>query len=218
MEINQIKISLNSPDSQERLRALTALRNYDPDAAVPLLKTKLHDPEFIVRSFVAMGLGRKQRPDAFAALLELMKNDSDYNVRAEAANSLALYGEAAIPYLVQLFHDNENWLIRRSILAAIMDMNEPEILFKICLIGLSGGDITVQEACAEALGLLAKSPKAEQALEKLLSLVNHKSWHFRYYIAKTLNKFDDDRAKFALSQLRQDEHHRVVAAAMEALL
>lgn len=218
MEIKQIEISLNSSDSQERLRALTALRNYEPDAAVPLLKTKLHDPEFIVRSFVAMGLGRKQRPDAFASLLELMNNDTDYNVRAEAANSLAMYGQSAIPYLVQLFHENENWLIRRSILAAIMDMNEPEVLFEICLAGLAGADLTVQEASAQALGLLANSPKAKDALEKLLSLVTHESWHSRYYVAKALGQFDDDRAKVALSQLRLDDHHRVVAAAMEALL
>lgn len=218
MEINQIEAYLNSPDSQERLKALTALRNYEPDVVVPLLKTKLDDPEFIVRSFVAMGLGRKQRPDAFAALLELMQNDRDYNVRAEAANSLAMYGEPAIPHLLQLFHQSDNWLIRRSILAAIMDMNQPKVLWEICLAGLADADLTVQEASAEALGLLADSSKAKDALEKLLSMVTHDSWRIRYYVAKALRQFDNIQAKGALNQLRLDEHHRVVAAAMEALL
>ena len=218
MEIQQIEIYLNSADSQERLRALTALRNYEPDVVVPLLKTKLDDPEFIVRSFVAMGLGRKQRPDAFDALLELMQNDKDYNVRAEAANSLAMYGKASLPYLLQLFRENDNWLIRRSILAAIMDMGEPDALLEICLTGLAGSEATVQEASADALRILVDSPKAEDALEKLLSLSADESWRMRYCVAKALRHFKDDRAKAALSKLRQDENHRVVGAAMEALL
>jgi HEAT repeat protein len=218
MEINQIQMSLKSADSQERLRALTALRNYEPDVVVPLLKTKLDDPEFIVRSFVAMGLGRKQRPDAFTALLEIIQKDSDYNVRAEAANSLAMYGQPAIPYLLQMFQDNDNWLIRRSILAAIMDMEEPEALLKIALIGIAGSEPTVQEASVEGLGLLANSPQAQTALETLLSLVTEKSWRIRAGVAKGLRQFDNRPAKLALGELRQDEHHRVVAAAMEALL
>ncbi len=218
MKINQIEIALNSADSQERLRALVALRNYEPDVVVPLLKTKLNDPEFIVRSFVAMGLGRKQRPDAFAALLELMQNDSDYNVRAEAANSLAMYGKPALPHLLQMFHQNENWLIRRSILAAVMDMEEPDALWEICLAGLAGSDATVQEASVEALGLLANSVRAQEALNKLLSLCGHDSWRIRYAVAKALRQFKDVQAKVALGQLRLDQDHRVVGAAMEALL
>jgi HEAT repeat protein len=218
MKINQIEIALNSADSQERLRALTALRSYEPDVVVPLLKTKLNDPEFIVRSFVAMGLGRKQRPDAFAALLELMQNDSDYNVRAEAANSLALYGHSALPHLIELFQQNQNWLIRRSILAAVMDMEEPNALWEICLAGLAGSDATVQEASVEALGLLANSVKAQEALNKLLSLCAHDSWRMRYAVAKALKQFKGIQAKVALGQLRLDQNHRVVGAAMEALL
>ncbi|NEO01913.1 MAG: HEAT repeat domain-containing protein, partial [Moorea sp. SIO3I7] len=57
MDIRQIEISLKSPNAQDRLRALTALREYGSDVAVPLLTSKLKDPEFLVRSFVAMGLG-----------------------------------------------------------------------------------------------------------------------------------------------------------------
>lgn len=218
MKINEIQTSLNSADCQERLRALTALRNYDPDVVVPLLKTKITDPEFIVRSFVAMGLGRKQRPDAFTALLHLMQHDPDYNVRAEAANSLAMYGSPAVPHLVQMFQQEKNWLIRRSILAAVMDMGEPDALWKICLAGLAGSDPTVRDAAAEALGLLANSPKAPEALELLLSLVSHSAWSMRYSVAKALRQFKCNEAKTALGQLRLDQDHRVVAVALEALL
>ena len=65
MEINQIQIYLESSDSQERLKALTELRNFESEIVVPLLKTRQQDPEFLVRSFVAMGLGNKRTPEGF---------------------------------------------------------------------------------------------------------------------------------------------------------
>ena len=52
---------------------------------------QLKDPEFLVRSFVAMGLGNKRSDESYAALLNLMQFDKDPNVRAEASNSLSKY-------------------------------------------------------------------------------------------------------------------------------
>ena len=100
MEIEQIKAYLNSEDSQDRLKGLTELRNVETELAVPLLLTKIKDKEFLVRSFVAMGLGRKRNSESFAALLELIKCDRDPNVRAEAANSLSFYGQVAATHLL----------------------------------------------------------------------------------------------------------------------
>ena len=65
-----------------------------------------------LRSFVAKGLGYKKTNEGFQALLNLIDNDEDPNVKAEAANSLANYGEKAIPYLVELFRRESHWLIR----------------------------------------------------------------------------------------------------------
>ncbi|MEO0853122.1 MAG: HEAT repeat domain-containing protein, partial [Cyanobacteria bacterium J06648_11] len=101
MDIRQIETSLQSENSQDRLRAITALRGFEPEVAVPLLLDRLDDSEFMVRSFVAMGLGRKRSPQAYDALLQLLQADPDPNVRAEAANSLALYGEPSLPHLVR---------------------------------------------------------------------------------------------------------------------
>lgn len=218
MDIRQIEASLKSPDSQDRLKALTALRNYDPEVVVPLLKTKLRDPEFLVRSFVAMGLGRKQTPDAFDALIELLKNDNDYNVRAEAANSLSLYGEAAIPHLIEAFYNNNHWLIRRSILAALMEMSNSEALFKVCKVALTDSDMTVLEAAIDGLGAIAASALQILALQELLPLMKSDEWRIRLRLARALSNFDIPQARVALNQLRQDEDYRVVGAALEGLL
>ncbi|MEM8779891.1 MAG: HEAT repeat domain-containing protein, partial [Cyanobacteria bacterium P01_G01_bin.49] len=152
MDISQIKDNLGNSDPQQRLKAITELGNYESDVAVPILLTKKQDPEFLVRSFVAMGLGKKRTADSFAALLEMMKLDKDPNVRAEASNSLSLFGEAAAPHLCLLFHQDDNWLVRRSILAALMELNCPEERFEVSVCGLTGEDFTVQEASVAVLG------------------------------------------------------------------
>jgi len=219
MEINQIKTYLNSPDSQERLKALTELRKYDSEVAIPLLLTKVNDQEFLVRSFVAMGLGRKRNPDSFAALQELMRYDRDANVRAEASNSLSLYGDVALKDLVETFLKDNNWLVRRSILAALVEIGHPQELFTVCVCGIKGEDLTVQESCVQSLGLLANTELHEETLQLLLSLVNADWWRLRVKVAIGLNKFSQDpRATEALNQLRQDEDHRVVGAVLEGLL
>ncbi len=218
MEMDQIQTYLNSSDSQERLKALTALRHYDSTVAVPLLMSKLGDPEFLIRSFVAMGLGNKRSPESFEALVELLKSDRDHNVRAEAANALSKYGDIAIPHLVEAFRLDESWLVRRSILAPLTEMSYPDALYDICSYSLAAEDQTVQEAAIDSLGMLAGSSKQTEALQQLLSLVSADRWRIRSRVALSLRKFNDPQAKAALHYLKKDDDHRVVGAALEGCL
>jgi HEAT repeat protein len=218
MEIPQIQSSLESFDPQDRLRAITALRNYDTEVAVPLLVEQTHDPEIIIRSFVAMGLGRKRNAQAFDTLLDLMQRDRDPNVRAEAANSLAMYGQGAIPYLVDAFELNREWVIRISILSALPELDCPPVLLRVCLKGLGDEDATVREIAIAQLSHLANTPQQEAALQLLLLLACSDRWQTRRQVALTLSAFTDLRATDALAELRQDEDHRVVGATLEALM
>ena len=218
MELQEIKANLNNSDFSYRLKAIDALNNYQPEIAVPLLKTKLHDSEFLVRSRVAMRLAKQQTSESFAALMEMMKFDDTPNVRAEAANSLSLFGKVAIPHLVQAFYQDDHWIVRRSIIAALAEMKCPEDLFDVSLAALKGEDLTVQQSGVDVLGLLASSNKKTEALSKLLELVNDESRWIRLRVAYALKRFDDPQAKTALEKLRQDPDHRVVGAALENLL
>ncbi len=106
-----------------------------------------------------MGLGNKRTDEGFELLLNLIERERDYNVRAEAANSLAKYGEGAIPHLVKLFRQDSNWLIRYSIFAAIDFTNYPEILLEFCTLGLKGDDPLVKQvalASLEQLGVMTR--------------------------------------------------------------
>lgn len=218
MDINRIKAYIDSPDGQKRMKAITELRKYDPEIAVPLLKAKINDSAFIVRSFVAMGLGKKQNPDAFVALLEMMNFDRDPNVRAEAANSLSHFGKVAASHLVLMFERDNHWLVRRSIIAALIELDCFEELFEVCSSGLQGKDQSVKESSIDCLACFAGTPKQDAAIAQLLSLIKDESWLTRMRVARTLSKFNCPQARTALHQLRKDDNYRVVASALESLI
>jgi HEAT repeat protein len=218
MDLHQIETDLQHPDFQYRLKAVSALKEHPPEVAVPLLTQHLQDPEFLVRSFVARELGRQKTSDSFAALLQIMKFDNTPNVRAEAANSLSLFGRLSASHLVQAFFKDDHWLLRRSILAALVEMDCPEEVLEICGLGLAGEDAAVQEASIDALGALAGSRQHEAALSQLLSLKASEADYIRIRVAYALKQFNVPEAKQALAELRQDADHRVVGAAMEDLI
>jgi HEAT repeat protein len=218
MDIDLIKNYLEDSDPQKRMKAILELRNYNADVAVPLLIAQMNDNEFLVRSFVAMGLGRKQNAESFARLLEMMKFDRDPNVRAEAANSLSYYGEVSASHLLLMFEQDDHWLIRRSILAALAELKCSVELLEVALLGIAGEDSSVREASIECLAALSSTEKQEPALEKLLSLVDDESWRIRAKVAQALGTFADPKAKEALVQLKEDTDHRVVGAVLDSLV
>jgi HEAT repeat protein len=220
MDLEQIRTEIDSENPQDRMRALVALRQYDPEVAVPILISTLQDPEAIVRSFATIGLGLKKNAEAFAALVELMGNDQnpDPNLMAEAANSLAQYGQAALPHLMRLFLDNDHWLIRLSILPVLVEMDCPAELFELCGWALKDEDETVRESAIEHLAKFAGSPVQEIVLEELLPLAQTNSWRIRRQLALSLRNFDHEQARSALLQLQQDADYRVVGAVLEGSL
>ena len=217
MELPEINDGLSNSDFQYRLKAISALRAFDPETAVPILIASLKDKEFLVRSFVARGLGQQQTAASFAALLEMTKFDDTPNVRAEAANSLSLFGKVSISHLVSAFCQDDHWLVRRSILAALEELDCPEQLIEVCTEGLTGDELTIKEAAIDALGTLANSSHHIAVLTLLLTLTQSDSSRLRARVAHALQKFDEPQAQEALIELRQDPAHQVVAATLEDL-
>ena len=218
MDISEVKTLLADEDPQLRLRGLVALKDFDSQTAVPLLLERRQDSAFLVRSFVAMGLGRKRNDTAYQALLEMLEVETDSNVQSEIANSLGLYGAVATDRLIELFESNDHWLVQRSILAIMPEMDSPEALLQLSLKALKNTDQTISQAAISTLGLLAKTEQEQAALEALLPIVNSDLWRSRLALAYALKRFDSQSAKDALAKLRQDSHHKVVAAALEDLL
>jgi HEAT repeat protein len=91
----------------------------------------------LVRTFIAMALAKHQTDRSFQALLEMMKFDDTPSVRAGSVESrLSLFGGFLLSHLVTAFIQDDHWLLRRSILAAITEMESPIELLEICLEGL----------------------------------------------------------------------------------
>ncbi|MEL6469312.1 MAG: HEAT repeat domain-containing protein [Cyanobacteria bacterium J06623_4] len=218
MDISEIKALLADEDPQCRLRGLVALREYGPEQAVPLLVAQRKDSAFLVRSFVAMGLGRKRNDEAYATLLAMLPEEPDNNVQAEIANSLGLYGAKSVDRLVALFDENDHWLVRRSILAILPELECPHQLLKVALKALEDNDLTIVQAGISTLGMLAGTVAEADALAALLPFLQSESWRSRMTLAYALKSFDSEVARDALAELRRDPHHKVVAAALEDLL
>lgn len=215
MNIPDIETHLASTDPQIRMRGLVALREYEPDVAVPLLVSRLDDQEVMVRSFVALGLGYKQNPVAFETLTEMLNTEADPNVRAEAASALMKYGRESLAYVIPAFYDYPDWLMRMSVMLGLADLDAPQELFQLCVAAFVDPNPTVRETAVQGLGFLAGSSVQADALSHLLEFANSESWQVRKQTAISLRYYNDDRATETLTQLRQDKDYRVVSAVLE---
>jgi HEAT repeat protein len=218
MQLDEVKALLESDNPQKRMSAITALRQYEEDIAVPLLASQINDPELIIRSFAAIGLGHKRTPEGFEVLVNVLRYEREANVRSEAANSLSRYGKQALPYLMKAAEADDHWLVQLSILPVVAELNCPEELYTLCTIALENMDPVVQCAGLEHLGYLEGSVKHEDALETLLIWAESENWMLRRQAALTLHQFHGIYVQRAMQRLRQDEDYRVVAATLESLL
>ncbi|MEO0456568.1 MAG: HEAT repeat domain-containing protein [Cyanobacteria bacterium P01_A01_bin.114] len=218
MDLPQIESFLDSPNPQSRMRAITELRHHESAVVVPLLKRRMYDQQFLVRSFVAMGLGHKRNDEAFEALLSIIERETDPNVVAEAANSLSRFGSRSIPYLKNIFEQNSHWLIRQSIFATFEELEAPEILLNLCRLGLNGDDVTVKLAAIANLGRLKQTAQSSAALEILIDTAADSDGLVRARTARTLQHFGGQKAQAVLAKLQQDPDYRVVRAVLEGLL
>jgi HEAT repeat protein len=218
MQLDEVKALLESDNPQKRMSAITALRQYTEDIAVPLLASQINDPELIIRSFAAIGLGHKRTPEGFKVLVKVLRYEREANVRSEAANSLSRYGKQALPYLMQAAETDDHWLVQLSILPVVAELNCPEELYVLCTMALEHMDPVVQCVGLEHLGYLQGSIKHEDALETLLIWAESENWMLRRQAALTLHQFKGIYAQKAMLRLRQDEDYRVVAATLESLM
>lgn len=218
MHLDQVKASLESKNPQEKMRAITALRQYEDQIAVPLLASQISEPELIIRSLAAMGLGHKRTPEGFAVLVNVLQHERDANVRSEAANSLSKYGEQAVPYLMTMSEQDDHWLTQLSILSSMTEFDCPDELYTLCIRALEHTDPVVQCCGLEHLGYLQGTIRHQDAMETLLVWAESENWLCRKQTALTLRLFKELFVKKALMRLRQDEDYRVVAATLEGLI
>ena len=215
VDVAQIDRDLRGRAIDKQKAALDKLAQIPADVAVPILARLLESSDFMQRRIAVMGLGNHLVEESFQLLVGVITNDSDPNVTGEAANAIVDFGERAIPLLVTLFRNADNWLIRQSIIPLLMDTNYHAELLTIAEIAIADETQSVKEVGILALGHLLNSPQQERALSLLLELCKDPNWRNRWRATIALQTLQNPATKAAIAQLQQDEHFRVVAAALE---
>ena len=135
---------------------------------------------------------------------------------AEAANSIFEFGDKAVPILQELFEKSDNWLIRQTIISLFAETTYYETSLTLATASIQDNEVqTVKETAILVLGQLLKSPLKDQALQILAELASSEDWRTRWRTAIALQNTQDLEAKKIIAKLQQDEHYRVVAAALE---
>lgn len=213
--LEQIKLNLRNNAINKRKMALDELATMSPDVALPILKQLAQDNDFTLRRLAVMGLGNHCTEESFQILKQLLEIEQDSNVLAEAANSIFEFGDRAFEPLQQLFTDSDNWLVRQTVISILVDSDNPDILLKVANQALSDRDQTTKETGILALSRLLNTPLKQQAFNIFNTLAEDSYWRTRWRTALALTASQDVQAKKLLAKLQQDEHYRVVAAALE---
>ncbi len=192
-DLSALRAAIASGDPVQVMPALIQLRFVTPEEAVPLLVLGTQQELFLVRSFSCSGLGEKRTEEGWRVLSRLLVEDSDANVRAQAANALASYGvERSWPLLRDSFIADDSWLVRCSIMSALAE--QPSIaltwLLELANFAVVDQDGTVRVSGAELLVRVLREGPADGS---------------------------GGEARLRLQGLQQDPDHRVVAAVLNGL-
>jgi HEAT repeat protein len=215
LDLAQIDRDLRGRAIDKQKAALDRLASVSADLAIPLLARLLESSDFMHRRMAVMGLGNHRVETSFQLLAGVITNDLDPNVMGEAANAIVDFGDRAIPLLVDLFKKTDNWLVRQSIIPLLIDTNAQAELLTTAEIAIADDTQSVKEVGILALGYLLTSPLQERALSLLLALCHDPSWRNRWRATIALQSLQNPATRAAIAQLQQDEHFRVVAAALE---
>ena len=212
-DLEKIASQLESPNSKDRLLALTSLREVPPEDAVPLIKKVLNDEILPVRSMAVFALGVKPTAECFPILVDLLEGDEDYGIRADAAGALGYLNDIrAFEPLTRAFYEDTNWLVRFSAavsLGNLQDIRAKELLME----ALDSDEIILQQAAIAALGEI----KAVDSVDKILNFAASEDWLVRQRIAEALGNLDTEKSRSALKFLAKDMHPQVKEAAKISL-
>jgi hypothetical protein len=116
-----VEMVSSDADSGNRATAARSLTNMPGDAAAAALLEALKDSAASVRKEAAYGLGRRETPQALAAVGAIVRNDRDETVRKAAVSGLGLLKKASpeAMAILQAALDDANWEVKVAAKEAI---------------------------------------------------------------------------------------------------
>ncbi len=207
-----IEQQLKSENLADRLRAVNDLRQLDRAIAFDLIQPAIKDKSARVR-YAAVSqmtkLGEQNREVALTVLRDRLKNDSEADVQAAAADALAaLKLTEAFDDLRQQYENTQEWLIKFSIVAALGEMGDPRS-FEILEDALTNGEQLVKTVAISALGELGD----RRAIPLLLPYATDPDWQIRHRLTQALGLLGGSEVQATLEQLAADEIEAVAESA-----
>ncbi|MDR9401994.1 MAG: HEAT repeat domain-containing protein [Halothece sp. Uz-M2-17] len=207
---------LNSEDYGDRLTGINQLRQLDPAEAFPLIQPLINDTNVRVR-YAAVSqmssLGAVDREQALTLLRDRLRNESEADVQAAAADALGgLKLTEALDDLIELYHQTEEWLVEFSVIACLGEMGDPRS-FDVLTEALHSENNLVKTVAIGSLGELGD----QRAVAVLEPFVTDEDWQARSRLVQALRHLGGDQAQDLLQQLAQDPVEQVAEEAKTAL-
>jgi HEAT repeat protein len=193
-DIAILTTQLESPDLRDRMVALASLRDLPADIAL---------------SMAVFALGVKVTPESYPILIDILANDPDYGIRADAAGALGYLEDIrAFEALVRAFYEDTDWLVRFSAAVSLGNLKDPRA-FDVLMQALDSPEVVLQQAAIAALGEI----KAIAAIDRLLLFIESDDWLVRQRLAESLGQLPTPKSISALKYLTKDSHPHVASAA-----
>lgn len=214
-ELQQIETKLRSKRIDLRKAALDELATVDSSLAVPILKKLATEKDFGLRCMAMMGLSKHLTDDCFAYLTNVLQEEKDNSVLAEAANSIYDFGEKAIAPLQELYDRCDYWLVQYTIVSVLAESDDRQVLLDTAKKAIENENQMIQETGILALSRLLETPLKKEAFDLFKNIATDEYWRNRWRVAIALSQSQEPEAKQLLAQLQKDEDYRVVAAALK---
>ncbi len=209
IDIQSTRLRLQSPERQERLRALLSLRDEPAELCADLARGIIQDSTVQLRAYACVLLGKKPCDLSLELLLKVLQEDPDHGVRADAAGALGnLEDLRAYDALVRAFYEETEWIVRFSAIVALGNLGD-ERAFNLISDALKQGDGLMQEGAVSALGELGDP----RGLPLILPFIGSESWMMRQKVAQALGNIGSPETLAPLKFLAKDPAETVAQAA-----
>jgi HEAT repeat protein len=202
---------LTSENFGDRLHGINQLRVIDKAAAFELVQLVVSDSNTRVR-YAAVSLMDTIGDVDLVKSLEILRAclaDPEYDVKSAAADALGgLRLTAAIPELVDLYHDTTEWLLQLSIVAALGSMPDP-LSLKLFAESIGSEVELVRMTTVQAIGEMA-DPAGVEILQQAIA---DPDTQIRFRVAEALGRIGDESAKKLLQSMVTDSDSKVAAQA-----
>jgi HEAT repeat protein len=206
-----VRALLASENFGDRLRGVNHLRELDKKIAFELLQPAIQDSNTRVR-YAAVSLmdtvGDADLPKSLE-ILQACLQDPEYDVKSAAADALGgLKLTAAIPELIELYHNTNEWLLQLSIVASLGAMPDPRSL-QLFAESIASEVELVRMTTVQAIGDMA----VPAGVDILRQVVAEPDTQIRFRVAEALGKIGDPAAKELLAGMSNDVDPQVAAQA-----